>query len=122
MYGYGNYNGGYGYNNMSSYYDPDKYIKMYGVSIGWGRRLQWPDDNFTLSAELNYQMYYIKDWQYFLITDGNCNNINLSMTLARNSIDNPYFPRSGSDFSLQTSFTPPYSKCFHGGYHTHLFV
>lgn len=108
LYGYGNYNG-YGYNNVSSYYDPDKYIRMYGVSIGWGRRLKWPDDYFTLSAELNYQVYSLKDWQYFLITDGNCNNINLSMTLARNSIDNPYFPRSGSDFSLQTSFTPPYS-------------
>lgn len=108
LYGYGNYNG-YGYNNVSSYYDPDKYIRMYGVSIGWGRRLKWPDDYFTLSAELNYQIYSLKDWQYFLITDGNCNNINLSMTLARNSIDNPYFPRSGSDFSLQTSFTPPYS-------------
>jgi outer membrane protein insertion porin family len=29
---------------------------MYGASLGWGRRLNWPDDNFTLSAELNYQV------------------------------------------------------------------
>lgn len=108
LYGYGNYNG-YGYNNMSSYYDPDKYIRMYGLSIGWGRRLKWPDDYFTLSAELNYQLYSLKDWKYFLITDGKCNSINLSLTLARNSIDNPFFPREGSDFSLQTSLTPPYS-------------
>ncbi len=108
LYGYGNYNG-YGYNNISSYYDPDKYIKMYGFSIGWGRPLKWPDDYFTLSAELNYQLYSLKDWQYFLITDGNCNNINLSVTLARRSVDNPYFPRQGSDFSLQVSATPPYS-------------
>ena len=110
LYGYGSYNNyGYGYNNMSSYYDPDKYIKMYGVSIGWGRRLRWPDDFFRFSAELNYQLYSLKDWQYFLITDGYCNNINLSLTLARNSIDNSIFPRSGSEFSLTTSFTPPYS-------------
>ena len=108
LYGYGNYNG-YGYNNMSSYYDPDKYIKMYGLSIGWGRRLKWPDDYFNLSAELNYQLYSLKDWQYFLITDGKCNNINLSVTLSRHSIDNPFYPRQGSEFSLQTSFTPPYS-------------
>lgn len=108
MYGYGNYNN-YGYNNMSSYYDPDKYIKMYGFSIGWGRRLRWPDDFFTFSAELNYQLYSLKDWQYFLITDGNCNNINLSLSLSRNSVDNPLFPRRGSEFSLTTSFTPPYS-------------
>ncbi len=108
MYGYGNYNN-YGYNNMSSYYDPDKYIKMYGFSIGWGRRLRWPDDFFTFSAELNYQLYSLKDWQYFLITDGNCNNINLSLSLSRNSVDNPLYPRRGSEFSLTTIFTPPYS-------------
>ncbi|MDO5460412.1 MAG: outer membrane protein assembly factor BamA [Bacteroidales bacterium] len=109
MYGYGNYNSGYGYNNVSSYYDPDKYIKMYGFSIGWGRRLRWPDDNFTLSAELNYQLYSLKDWQYFLITDGNCNNINLTLSLGRSTVDHPFYPRSGSDFSLVTSLTPPYS-------------
>ena len=108
LYGYGNYNG-YGYNNVSSYYDPDKYIKMYGVSVGWGRRLQWPDDNFTLSAELNYQLYSLKDWQYFLITDGNCNNVNLTLTLGRSTVMNPLFPREGSEFSLVASATPPYS-------------
>lgn len=108
LYGYGNYNG-YGYNNVSSYYDPDKYIKMYGVSIGWGRRLRWPDDYFNFSAELNYQIYSLKDWQYFLITDGVCNNINLTLSLSRSTIDHPYFPREGSEFSLVTSLTPPYS-------------
>ena len=111
LYGYGNYYNGYnyGYNNVSSYYDPDKYIKMYGVSIGWGRRLRWPDDNFTLSAELNYQIYSLKDWQYFIISNGLCNNINLSLTLGRNTVDHPYFPCSGSEFSLVASATPPYS-------------
>ena len=29
--------------------------------------------------------------------------------MARNSIDNPIFPRTGSDFSLSVQFTPPYS-------------
>ena len=110
LYGYGNYyNGGYGYNNVTSYYDPDKYIKMYGVSVGWGRRLRWPDDNFTFSAELNYQVYSLKDWQYFLITEGLCNNLNLSFSLGRNTVDHPFFPRQGSEFSLVTSLTPPYS-------------
>ncbi len=111
LYGYGNYYNGYnyGYNNVSSYYDPDKFIKMYGVSIGWGRRLRWPDDNFTLSAELNYQIYSLKDWQYFIIANGDCNNINVALTLGRNTVDHPYFPRSGSEFSLVASATPPYS-------------
>ena len=111
LYGYGNYYNGYnyGYNNVSSYYDPDKYIRMYGVSVGWGRRLRWPDDNFSLSAELNYQIYSLKDWQYFIIANGLCNNINLALTLGRNTVDHPYFPRSGSEFSLVASATPPYS-------------
>ena len=108
LYGYGNYNG-YGYNNVSSYYDPDKHIKMYGASIGWGRRLNWPDDNFSFSAELNYQVYSLKDWQYFLITDGVCNNLNLQLTLGRSTVDHPFFPRQGSEFSLVASATPPYS-------------
>ena len=108
LYGYGNYSG-YGYNNVSSYYDPDKHIKMYGVSVGWGRRLTWPDDNFTFSAELNYQVYSLKDWQYFLITDGVCNNLNLQLTLGRSTVDHPFFPRQGSEFSFVASATPPYS-------------
>jgi outer membrane protein insertion porin family len=108
LYGYGNYDG-YGYNNVSSYYDPDKYIRMYGASLGWGRRLNWPDDNFTLSAELNYQVYDLKNWQYFLITDGVCNNLNVQLSLGRSTVDHPYFPRQGSEFSLVASATPPYS-------------
>lgn len=75
----------------------------------WGKRLKWPDDYFTLSAELAYQRYILKDWQYFPVTDGKCNNISLNLTLARSSIDNPLFPRQGSEFSLSAQITPPYS-------------
>jgi len=108
LYGYGNYNSGY-YNNYSSYYDPDKYIQLFGLSVGWGKRLSWPDNNFQLTAQLGYTRYMMKDWSYFLITDGNCNNINLTLTLSRSSIMNPIFPRSGSQISLSVSATPPYS-------------
>lgn len=96
-------------NNVSNYYDPDKYIQMYGLSLGWGKRLNWPDDYFTLSAELSYQRYILKDWNYFPVTNGKCNNISLSLTLARNSTDNPLYPRQGSDFSFSVQVTPPYS-------------
>ncbi len=108
LYGYGNYNSSY-YNNYSSYYDPDKYIQLFGLSIGWGKRLNWPDNRFQLSAQLGFTRYMMKDWSYFLITDGNCNNINLTLTLSRHSIDNPIYPRSGSQLSLSVSATPPYS-------------
>ena len=116
--GYGYY-GGYGnyYDNYESYYDPDKSIKMFGVSVGWGKRLRWPDDYFTLSAELSYQRFMLKDWSYLYIklnngqymNTGNCNNLSLNLTLSRNSTDNPIFPRYGSEFSASLQITPPYS-------------
>lgn len=112
MHGYNNY-----YNNYESYYNPDKSIKMFGVSVGWGKRLRWPDDYFTLSAELSYQRFMLKDWSYLYIklnngqymSTGNCNNLSLNLTLARNSTDNPIFPRYGSEFSASVQITPPYS-------------
>ncbi len=107
MYGYGNYNNYY--NNYESYYDPDKYLRMYGLSIGWGKRLHWPDDYFTLYGELTYQRYDLNNWEYFIISNGNSNNVNLSLNLGRSSIDNPIFPRQGSEISFNVAVTPPYS-------------
>lgn len=109
MYGYGNY-GNYGnYNTYESYLDPDKYITMFGASLGIGKRLHWPDDYFTIYSELSYTRYKLKDWSYFLIQNGACNNINLSLTVGRDNTDNQLFPRMGSSFSLSVSATPPYS-------------
>ena len=107
MYGYGNYNNYY--NNYESYYDPDKYLRMYGLSVGWGKRLHWPDDYFTLYGELTYQRYDLNNWEYFIISNGSSNNVNLSLNLGRSSIDNPIFPRQGSEISFNVAITPPYS-------------
>ena len=106
--GYGTYNNSY-YNNYESYLDDDKYIRLFGASIGWGKRLRWPDDYFQLSATLAYQRYMLKDWRYFLISNGNCNNLNIGIALNRTSTDNPLFPRHGSEFSLSVTLTPPWS-------------
>ncbi|MBR6201511.1 MAG: outer membrane protein assembly factor BamA [Bacteroidaceae bacterium] len=108
LYGVGNYNSSY-YNNYSSYYDPDKYIELVGVSIGFGKRLTWPDNNFRFTASLGYTRYMMKDWEYFIIQTGNCNNINVTLNLSRTSISNPMFPRSGSQINASVAFTPPYS-------------
>ncbi len=95
--------------DYSDYYNPDKYIKLFGLSIGFGKRLRWPDDYFTFMAELSYTRYMLKSWDYFLISDGNCNNINLSLSLSRNSTDHPFYPRRGSEFLFSVTLTPPYS-------------
>jgi outer membrane protein insertion porin family len=112
MYGYGSYN----YNNYENYYDPDKYVKLYGISLGWGKRLRWPDDYFTLSAQLSYQRYDLKNWSYFLMTNGSANNLNINLTLSRTSTDNQLFPRKGSEFSASVTLTPPWSAWDHKDY------
>ena len=112
MNNYYNYLYGYGsnyYNNYESYYDPDKYIQQYGVNVGWGKRLRWPDDYFTLSLQLAYTRYMMKNWNYLMITNGNSNNLNFSISLNRTSTDNQLFPRRGSEFSVSLSLTPPWS-------------
>ena len=106
MYGYGSYGN---YNNYESYYDPDKYIKLFGFSLGWGKQLRWPDDYFQLSLSLSYTRYMLKNWSYFLMTNGNSNNLNLSIQLSRTSTDNQLFPRRGSEFVASVTVTPPWS-------------
>ena len=114
MNNYYNYYGGYGSYN-SSYYDytsmmdDSKYIKLFGASLGWGKRLRWPDDYFQLSMQLSYTRYMLRDWSYFIISNGNCNNINLGITLSRTSTDNQLFPRRGSEFMASVTLTPPWS-------------
>ena len=109
-----NYYGGYGmYNNYAYNYDAllddDKTISMIGASIGWGKRLRWPDDYFQLSATLGFTRYMLRDWSYFYIANGNCNNLNLGVTLSRTSTDHPLYPRRGSEFMTSLTVTPPWS-------------
>ena len=107
--GYGGYYNNYYNNNYELAYDPDKSIMMFGLSAGYGKRLTWPDDYFQFMATLNYQMYIMHDWAYFLVQNGTCHNVNLELMLQRNSIDNPLYTRRGSQFSFSVSATPPYS-------------
>ena len=89
--------------------DPDKYLRTFGVSLGYGKRLSWPDDYFAFYGELSYQMYMMKDWPYMILTDGTSHNFALNFQLSRSSIDNPIYTRRGSQFTLGLKITPPYS-------------
>ncbi len=104
-----NYNDYY-QNSYQSSYDPNKVLQMVGVNVGFGKRLKWPDDWFTFTAELGYNWYYLKNWDYlYYMNNGTSNALVLGLTLARRSIDNPLFTRRGSDFSLSLQLTPPAS-------------
>lgn len=103
------YNNYYGSTDYSKVYDKSKSVQIFGITIGWGKRLNWPDSYFQLSGDLTLQKYVLNNWRYFPVTNGNCNSISIGITLARNSTDNPIYPRSGSTISLSLKATPPYS-------------
>lgn len=87
-------------------------IKTDGFMIGLGKRLQWPDDFFTLYQSANLQVYDLQNYKgifAFGKGTGNYNNINYNVIFARNSIDAPIYPRSGSEISVSLAVTPPYS-------------
>ena len=86
-----------------------KHFRTIGVSAGIGRRLSWPDRYFTLYNEISYQAYNLKDWDNFLVQNGTSNIIQFKTVFGRNSVDQPIYPRQGSDFSISLSLTPPYS-------------
>ena len=103
--------GGYsGYNYYENSYDPNKYLQMAGLTVGFGKRLKWPDDYFTFMASLSYQWYSLKKWEYlYYMQNGVSNSLVLGLTLSRNSIDNPLYTRRGSSFTLSFNATPPAS-------------
>lgn len=84
-----------------------------GATLGLGKRLEWPDDFFSLYGEMSYQRYNLDNFtQYsFLFDDGVSNLISLSAKLTRFSTSpNLIYPRRGSSFTLSVQATPPYSS------------
>ncbi len=86
-----------------------RYFRSTGLSVGLGKRLTWPDPYFSLYAEAAYQRYKLKDWSSFVMSNGAANMLSLKFVFGRNSVDQPTYPRRGSDFSVSVQFTPPYS-------------
>ncbi len=95
-------------------------IKITSLTVGLGRRVKWPDDFFTLTNSISYRNYDLFDkdptdnipgigQRDFGFANGVSNSITLNTILARNSIDNPMFPRGGSSISLEVNLTPPFS-------------
>ena len=84
-------------------------LKQSGITVGLGRRLTWPDNYFTLNTALSWMLYEYKNYPG-LPAEGKTTNLNINTTLARNSIDNPMYPTTGSSLSLSLTMTPPYSQ------------
>lgn len=84
-------------------------MDIFGGTVGFGKRLKWPDDYFQIYANLAYNYYDLWKYPYFILTTGYANDINVGLNISRSSIDAPIFPKNGSAFSLHGQWTPPYS-------------
>ena len=106
------------YHNLNSngfYYkkDSEKYfsLQITGAGVSFSKRLKWPDDYFIMSHGISYKHYVLDNYSINsnIFTDGVANDLNYGFTLSRNSFDSPIYTRSGSEVSVSTYFTPPYS-------------
>ncbi len=118
-YGYGSgYGSGYGYGSQKER-DPsdDQIWATTALALGYGYRLSWPDDYFTVYHELSMEHYNLQNmgsYFYFLADEngqvnGTFDNLSFKTVFGRNSVDNPLYSRSGSNISLTIKATPPYS-------------
>jgi outer membrane protein insertion porin family len=92
--------------------DPEKSkFSITGASIGFGKRLKWPDDFFSIYVEAPAYAYYtLQNYQgVFTYSDGYVNSFSARINITRNSVDQPLFPRRGSTITFSGKFTPPYS-------------
>ena len=109
------YGTNYSYSSTSSATDQIQITSAF--AIGYGYRLSWPDDYFTLYHELSFQHYKLQNMAgyYYFLNDGTgtgnggFNNFSLKTAFGRNSMDNPLYTRRGSSFTLALQLTPPYS-------------
>lgn len=91
--------------------DRDQSFSITGISFGLAKRVQWPDDYFTISHSLNYQLYAFNDFNNGLFNFGNGTSNSLAYTfgLSRSSQGpSRIFPLTGSNFELTARFTPPW--------------
>ena len=100
------------YNYQTNKVNKAQRLNIVGATIGLGKRLQWPDNYFTLSQSVSYQLYDLQDYPIstFTFSNGSSNNLAYNITLGRSSAgSNPVFPTYGSEFSIGAKLTIPYS-------------
>ncbi|WP_439505038.1 BamA/OMP85 family outer membrane protein [Sediminibacterium sp.] len=103
---------------LTGRFDPNiasqRYISTTGATASIAKQLKWPDDYFSLSMGLNYTRYKLSNYAIDPTNlpgfdNGIVNNLNFRISLQRSSIDQPMFPKTGSNFMASLQITPPYS-------------
>ncbi len=106
----------YRYDYNSNSVDKDQSLSIIGASIGLGKRLNWPDDYFSLSQNISYQKIHLKNYGYRVgssndvISQGDLNNLAYTVAFSRNSTGpSLIYPSYGSEFTIKAKATFPYS-------------
>lgn len=106
----------YRFNFRSNQVDRSQSLGILGASIGLAKRLQWPDDFFTLAQNISYQQIALNKFPYrvgnsnSILNNGDLNNLAYSVSLSRNSAGpSLIFPTYGSEFTIKAKATFPYS-------------
>lgn len=112
------YSNGYYYKKTeANYYS----LRITGAGVSLSKRLKWPDDYFILSHSLSFKHYILNNYTELsgtLFTDGHANDLSYGLTIGRNSLDSPIYPRNGSEVSVSGYITPPYSLFSNKDYST----
>ena len=75
-----------------------------GADVKVGRRLKWPDDYFYIQGMFRYQYNDILDGAG-VYPDGITHQYTVGVTISRKNIDNPVFPSTGSNISLDAQLS-----------------
>ncbi len=99
--------------NQNNFGNELGFFKITGLTLGLAKRVTWPDDYFSVSNSVQFQIYEFNQYGTSFglsYPTGTSNSFAFNNTIARNNIDNPIFPRLGSNIILSTKFTAPYTS------------
>jgi len=100
------------FNPITRNADKSRRFNITGVSVGLAKRLTVPDNYFTLSQAVSFQLYDLKNYNTGLFTFGDGSSKNLAYTIGlsrNNTFNDPIYPIGGSSFSVSAKFSFPYS-------------
>ncbi|MCX7879116.1 MAG: outer membrane protein assembly factor BamA [Ignavibacteria bacterium] len=81
-------------------------LQRRGIGVNLGRRLRWPDDYFRIDGGLRFQKNKIGSAGYSqYYRQGTTTELTLNAAISRISLDNLFFPTSGSRFTISTDFS-----------------
>jgi len=95
-------------------------LTLDAITVGFGKRLNWPDNYFTFNESVSYTTYGFQNWTFNALgfPDGKARSLTFNTTISRNSVDNPMYPRTGSLIQFSLILTPPFSSWNNINYET----